>query len=385
MKIYLGQSYSLNLKQSNPTQPIYQSTPSSVGRNYDKYPIGYIPHQINFGCPEWSLLKEIQELKKLPFLPCPYCGKEMIPPRIFDSLDNISQENYTKEAINLIKYFEHALFPVEKEVFGEVQKVHSTSPKFSFQEIMGVLLPEHSDRLKKEQIAVFNDVEDLSKGLSFLKRQKIAQIVKDAKNKIFDDENSLAPFKRKEYVKKITSLQGGPTEKKALALMQKRILELPSSENSVSAFIVKYAPKDSQAPERSNKEIADRLINRSVMNVEHLKTQSSYRNEGNLAGMNDIQNLAMTHSFCNGARGDTDLRKYVMSHRYIIKNAQKHIDYVIEKINNNTLVDCDQYPRKFKARLFEQSKGLIKLDISNLKIKTKAKAKQEELVLDAVS
>lgn len=360
----------VGIREKEEKLKLYQNPINS--RNYmgvEKYPIGFIPHQINFGCktpPEYLNLKEIIELKKLVDLPCLYCGEKMVPTKIFDELKLLPGEDWTRKAINLIKPFEDALLPPHRKVFKEVEAVLSNSPELSFHEAIMKLRHQHIGPLRGEETKVLRDIFEIASGLPKAQKDKVENEIIKAMDKIKNEDIQEAPFKRKAFIKALSKIEPNSKSRKLMDRIQEKAQELPTSQDSANAFIVKYSPISDLLPDRSDMEIVQSLIGSASVTVEHIHTQEACKKENNLAEINDIKNLALAHQICNRERDNTNLRLFLEQHQITAETAQKQMDYIIESINSGILKGCDDYPQKLKETLFKETGGLINLNISKL-------------------
>lgn len=349
--------------------PINSKNYAGIG----KFPVGYIFSQINFGCktpPEYLNLKEILNLKKLIDLPCLYCGKKMVPTKIFDELKQLPAKEWAYNAINLIKPYQDALLPPHQKVFQEVEIVLKNNPRLTLKEALTKLQPQHIGPLKTEETQVFRDIFEIASELPNAQKDKVEKEIIKAMDIIQNEGLYIPPFKRKSFIKAISKIEPNSKSRTVMNRIQQKAQELPTSKDSANAFVVKYATVSDFLPERSDMEIAQSLIGSASVTVEHIHTQEACKRENSLSEINDIKNLALTHQICNRERDNTELNLYVNRHPEIIATAQKHIDHIIESINAGILRDCDNYPQELKETLFRETGGLINLDISKLKIRT---------------
>ena len=128
---------------------------------------------------------------------------------------------------------------------------------------------------------------------------------------------------------------------------------MPTSQNDVSAFVVKYA-------ERTHQEIGERLVKLSVGTIEHIKPRS----EG---GRNMVSNYMLECGGCNHERSSIPLGDWVDSHPEMKENTQKYIDEVIKRINDGKMKVFSFYPAAVAHTLFQQSDGRLDLKVEGVK------------------
>lgn len=431
--------YNLNRQSLGVTKKNEYYNEVEVSKYSESYPIAYNYNQINFSS-HYARKTQIRALKQLENLPCIYCAKKFVSDTDFDSLapnlnlmprtikefltvvapfsgkltnneakivdklldfakgsPNVSAADkinsmgfkmsqrftaiayeselpgaYTNRAVAVINKYEDALPPVEKEVFSIVKNYLQKNPGKSFQEIMKALRSEHLNKLEDKQLQVLDDMGGIAKSFSEDSKQKIISLLQDTVETIVEEDPTNL-FKRKDLLGTLRALELSDNEKN---LMLETARKLPTAENDVDAFIVKYSGASKTAgksAQRSDSEIAQRFLSRLRYSVEHLETQSFHHHEINdTTGMNDISNLALAHIFCNGDRGSTELEEHIKAHPEIIQNSQIQMDFIIDAINDGSLKNCDDYPGMIKQKMFDKSKGLINLDISRLKLPARA-------------
>ena len=128
---------------------------------------------------------------------------------------------------------------------------------------------------------------------------------------------------------------------------------MPTSQNDVSAFVVKYS-------ERSHKEIGERLVKLSVGTIEHIHPRS----EG---GRNVPGNYMLECGGCNHERQSIPLGDWVDAHPEMKENSQKYIDEVIKRINKGEMKGFSFYPEAVAKTLYNQSNGKLNLKVEGIK------------------
>lgn len=265
------------------------------------------------------------------------------------------------EVTNANKYkIENILNPEESIIFEKIKRQYLTNNnEKSLKEIINASKQDIFKDLKEEQNALLDDIDALAQGIS----KKIEQVLVN----LIEEFNTKEPKKFMNEVKKIV-----PIERKHAKVFQKLVLKLPLPENNIDAFVVTYANnipvlqrKNVRYEFRSDREIAQSLLRRAVVNVEHKKAQTEWGMKNK--AMNHLGNLTFTHEYCNGKKGHTHLDTYFQKYPEQIENPQKQMDFIIDKINNGTLKGAYHYPSAAKKTDFKESNGIIKLDISRLK------------------
>lgn len=321
--------------------------------------------KLHFGT---TFSKEVMTLKKLHGIPCLYCGKAMIPRETYDSLLKLNNSNTdgTKTVIHLVKKYKKLLPPVEKAVFEEIEKMHQQNPSMTLKSIFIALRPKYIEALSSQQIVVLNQINQASNILPKEKREILLTITKKAETAIINDDTK-NHFKNEEFCKELGNFLNTLSDKRMLKKIARKAAKMPSSKNNANAFIVKFS-NFALTDEPENvfaQNLGQKLLARLVVSVEHLKPQNKWGKGEN--GKNELTNIALAHSHCNGKRSSIRLSLFVKEHPEVHKSAQKQVDYIIDLINESKVKHCERYPQILRKSLRRESKGLINIDISRLK------------------
>lgn len=295
---------------------------------------------------------------RLPFshlqnIPCPCCGKIMIPPNLFSK--KLTAENLSgtsAKAIKVLSEFKDNMPDIEKLCFEKFEKISRTSPNKALAEIVKNLRDESLKKLKVNQFNVLRDINSMSANLSKDSVARIKALLKESK-KIIEKDSPDNLFKRKTFIKKLFRITSEIPEKELGEKIHTKSFEIDNSENDVNAFIVKYS-------QRSSSEIGQRLVSKAVSTIEHIKPQVN-------KGENLDKNYLLECAGCNNSRMAIPLDEWIKNvHPEMPENTQKHFDFIIDLINQKKIKDFDDYPEEVAKTLEKESKGLIKIDTSRL-------------------
>lgn len=301
---------------------------------------------------------------------------ERILPRLRANLKQ--KQNTALEAIvqtiddMLLSHFEEGMLKGSLSPNGsEIKSTHdrtkvvSELPMYeeeSLQDAIKKLFPEIKSKLAQRQKTVLDETT-----------QAVKEMMDDFEFKVLQSTITFVdnPDQKKIFIK-MKQLQTPLNEQQTKFLLEPLSQRL-QSRNDISAFVLKYATSKSNLDnektlsfvQRSDKEIAQSLLAKSVYSVEHLRPKELFTD---IQDANVLKNLALVHQHCNEEKTNILLADYIEKYPEIIQNAQKYVDYIIEMINNGKLLFCDDYPAELKATLYTESKGKINLDISRLKI-----------------
>lgn len=307
-------------------------------------------------------------LKELNNITCPYSGVKMIPSKTMDRIENkLSKCNTIQERMEILEMYKSSMQKLEKQMFSIFKGYEINYPDGSLNECLLQLYPDALAELKIEQLKVLDSVDKISNKMDAKTALEVRKITTEARGKIIHDDpyvherNPKARtedhiFKRKDL---LLNLKEATSEKIPEALfneMWDAASKLPKSSTNLNAFIVKYA-------DRSPNEIAARLLRPSVASIEHIRPANPDSEEIE-AGENELWNFMLTSRDWNSGRGNTPLPEFVKSHPSVPKYSQRYIDDIIKSIHKDILQDCDWYPFVIKEKLFNESQGLIDVNLN---------------------
>ncbi len=284
---------------------------------------------------------------------CVCCGKKMIDPSVVSRMDADGLfKGPSKNILEVLKQFENYMKPLEKQVFQLLLTLQEQYPEKNLAKLLETKKHDLEAKLIDKQSKVFCKIyEYCRKRVSEEKMEELHTIIQDSYDEMFGRKPKVT-FSRKKFIGliyKFTRNIEPKHQKKLLDMAEK----LPSSQDMFEAFIIKYSRKN-------NREIAHRLIERSIATIEHIKPRA----EG---GADSIYNYAAECAEDNWARGCRPMIEQIQKHPDMPVNAQKHIDQIISLVNNgNAGVDA-KYVQELKGALYRASGGVIDLDISKLK------------------
>lgn len=316
----------------------------------------------------------VRKLKSLVNIPCVYCGKKMIPSSLMDDLKfsntpyPMNTKQYTHHIVSLIEPYKDSLMTIEKQVFEKIQNFHSKFPNLSLQDMMNILRKKALPSLVNDELSAINNAKNTAKLVLNGETKSSVLAVLDNNTRFLTNEKVASNFKRKNLIKDLNRISCNESEKKAINIVLNDISKMPKSSEDVRAFIVKYSNKEKinslspQTIQRSNEEIAQRLISPSLTSVEHIRPQVVFEtnNEG---GRNQMSNLVLAHSLCNSERSAIPLNRVVEKDKGIIKYIQNYIDFIKNSIFNKTLKNMDSYPADLQKTFYKESKGKINITV----------------------
>lgn len=289
-------------------------------------------------------------LKELDNITCPYSGVKMISGRKMDKLEKQLYNCETiGERIDLLAPYKPCMQKLEKHMYGVFKDYAIKNPNGSLNECLQELKPDALAELRIDQLKVLDDVDKISNNINAKTALKIRAVTTNARKMIIEDRQDQI-FKRKDLLSSLYNVTKDYPDQEIVSQMWTTASKLPKSTTNVNAFIVKYA-------NRSPHEIAARLLRPSVASVEHITPAST-------SGGNTLANFMLAARDWNSDRGNIPLPEYIEKHPDIPTNSQKYTNDIIKAIKKDKLIDCDWYPYVLKEKLYNESEGIIDVDIS---------------------
>lgn len=294
-------------------------------------------------------------LKKLKGLKCPYFGVEMLSGYEIARLENrLDKCNNVKDVIKVLSKYTKYMQATERKMYKRFLAISKISPQKTLPECLKLWYDEAIIKLKLEEFNVLDDVDKISLDLS--PQNALAVHEKTTKcRQVILENNKADTFKRKILLTSLDDIKPKNTNQENLVLekLKDRAVYLPMSGTSENAFIVKYV-------DRTQQEIAKRIIRPSVATIEHIQPNS-------LNGENTIGNFMLASAGANSMRSNMPLSKFIEMFPTVPKKCQIYIDQIINLIHKGQLKGNETYPYKVKKKLEEESKGKISLDLSKYK------------------
>ncbi len=318
-----------------------------------------------------------QAVRDLGDVPCPYCGTRVINGKEISHLNKDNLGQASRNVINLLKPFEDRMHPVEKQVFGIIKDLSKKEPEKNIRELLETVRPEHLEKVKTQELGILDKLATYTNKSVKNKQdsKKLIDLVDEA-TLIIEEQDANYIFRRRKFMEKLDKITVKMEDKSAAEKVKEIAEELPKAQENVSTFIVKYTQKDPKTKlEKTPYQIGIALVEPSVGSLEHIVPR--HPQDNSKGGENKYSNYIYASREWNTKRKNMPLDQWVMKNPQIKENMQKYMDVVIDKINKGEAMKrCRVYPIIVAETLEKESKGLIKLDTSKLKL-TPAQIKAE--------
>ncbi len=291
----------------------------------------------------------LKELLKFG-LPCPVCNKDMIP-----------LERLCEPALETLKFFTPHLdemTPMNKLMYQKMSELAPLHPEKNIQELLGIMQPEAEKALIFEQREILDGLNFLSRDLPETKGKELRKLIGKTFEEIFNvDIDVDKRFKRKRTIAKFDKFAKSVKDKEIAEKIIHTIRQLPTSDVSPNAYIVKYATRD---PEN----IGMKMFADDFGTLEHIIPES----QGGSV-------VIWECSADNAARGAISIRNQHALNPNMAENLQTHINKLIDIHDNewpnfktpNAKSKLKEYIFALRNEFFIASNGKIDLDISGLK------------------
>lgn len=327
-------------------------------------------------------------LKELDNITCPYSGVKMLSAKKIDKIEaELAKTPSITGRIDILEQYKPNMQKLEKNMFAIFKGYAANHPEGNLNACLRELYPDSLAELKIEQIKVLDKVDKVTKKMDAKTALEVRKITTDARRKILSDtpetikRNPKARtadhiFKRKDLLDELRDATIHKTNPELFDEMWQAASELPKSSTSMDAFIVKYA-------DRPPVEIATRLLRPSTTSIEHI-TPANPDSITTEAGENELTNFMPASRDWNTARGNNPLPEFIKQHRNIPRYSQKMTDDIIKAIYHGKMPDCDWYPYVLKEKMYNESQGLINVNIDKYKVsEADAFKNAPEKVIDA--
>lgn len=300
-------------------------------------------------------------LRKLKHIKCPYFGVEMLTGNEMPKIENLIDAcTSTKDTLKILRKNKKYMQKVEKRIFGRFEKAVKSNPDLTLPDCLKLWYQEAVTKLKLEEFNVLDDVDKISLKLSPENALAVHEKTTRCRQLILENKKE-DTFKRKHLLIFLDELIPQKGESRIFELLKNRAAYLPTSGMSQNAFVVKYA-------NRTEEEIAKRLLRPSAATIEHIKPNSK-------GGVNAIGNFLLASAGANNLRSNMPLTDFISMFPKIPKYCQAYIEQIIDYIHMGKLKGDETYPYKVQRVLEKESKGLINLNLSNFKF-SKEEAKE---------
>ncbi|MCM1072852.1 MAG: hypothetical protein NC334_03500 [Bacteroides sp.] len=139
-------------------------------------------------------------------LPCMYTGVEMIDPRrVQRLLNNNAFDAPVSEVMQTMKPFEKSITDIEYQVYKIIKSVARLHPEKNLQQILKIITPSYSAKLKKEQLPVLEQIRIAASDLPEDYQYRFQHFMSETEDKI-NEKPIYLPFSSYEFKYKLDKI-----------------------------------------------------------------------------------------------------------------------------------------------------------------------------------
>lgn len=307
-------------------------------------------------------------LKELDNITCPYSGVKMISYAKMEKIEKkLSHTKNLTESLEVLRPYRPCMQKLEKQIYTMLKDYAIKNPRSTANQCLQSHYPDALAKLKIEELKVLDNIDKISNKVEPKTALQIRTITTNARKRIIDD-NTDQIFKRKDILSELDNLMYNYKNPELAAEIREVANKLPKSSTNINAFIVKYAKRDKQ-------EILARLLRPSTASIEHITPKS-------INPDHTLSNFMLASRDWNSDRSSIPLPEYIRKHPNIPRYSQKYANDIIGAIHKKKFVGNDWYPYMLKEKLYNESSGIINLNLSKYKISEEQAFKDapEELI-----
>ena len=309
-------------------------------------------------------------IKEIPNLRCPVCGLIMLTEeQIAAYLKDVGSKKGEELVRALEKYEDESVMtnkpsldktgfgiyrPIKKDIIDIYKRLALENPEEDLYGLTKIEAARCIDELIAEQMDVIAELEEHIKANYSDEEQealfkKVEEFVKQIKG---ESKDSCA---RKKFIFAMRKDLKSEKQKKEMDVITSK---MPTSENDINSFFVKYS-KAAKTP----REIASKFVNQSKPTAEHIIPKA-------LGGKDRLSNYICDCEDCNSKRGHMNFYDWLQDLPEFEERLQLYVDDVREAIDADFFKDSpeyDTYIEKIIETLAEVSEGEVILEVPEAK------------------
>ncbi|MBR1776708.1 hypothetical protein IJ750_06535, partial [bacterium] len=291
------------------------------------------------------------KVKREEGIPCACCGRMMMTNNGVKNFESKAVGAKGEDLQNLLAANKDYFRGTEKAVANFLFKTSKMNPNLTMKGLLTHYSPNAKAMLEEEQYNVLDEVLEKAKVLG--KNNEVEKCVQQARKDIRESTDEVH-FERKPFLKKFVEVTSKLEDKELAGQLLDTAVKLPMSQNSIEAFIVKYAHGD-----KDDLAIAHRLVQPSIATAEHIHPDT-------LGGPDNTSNYVAECGDCNSKRGHMPLEEWMENFPNMPRSVQRNINEVTERIINGNLGGrYDDYPLDIQATMARETGGIIQLEVKN--------------------
>lgn len=298
-------------------------------------------------------------------VPCPACGREMLPKEKFlefqDKIDNANPDEY----LGILGKYKDYMHPVELSVFEEITEISNNTGEKDVRKLLESLRDTKLPVLQKIQMDKVKQMTYLARSLPKDEKKVLLKKINGLQS-IINKKNSEAPFRRKILIDRISKINIKNQHK--YNKLQQIVKSFPTSFDMNSAWIVKYSGKNKKGEDWNSHDIAIRMLCYSVPNTDHILARGIELNH------DDLSNYMAMHMSCNTQKSNKPFLQWYFENKNLRANSLKnYFEKSQELISSGQISDprYKNYVANATQLIKEISKGAV-----DIKLDTKKESNQ---------
>lgn len=329
------------------------------------------------------------KVKNIPNLHCPACGLIMLTDEqialfvrdvsskrgqnLKDALEKYEDESAitgkparNKEGFGIYR-------PIKKQIIDIYKQLALENPDMDLLALTKLQAKRCIDDLIKEQMAIIEELSSfVEKNYEGDKKDVLLKKIDEYKKQI--NGESKEQFARKKFIYAMRQA----VDKEHRDDVEKITNKMPTSENDINSFFVKYAKKN----DLTSNDIASKFVNQSTPTAEHVKPRA-------LGGRDSLNNYICDCAECNSRRGHIPFYEWLQTLDGFELRLQDYVEDVRKAIDADFFKDFpeyDTYVEKIIETLAEITEGEVILEIPEVTnpVKNAAILKRRETELERI-
>lgn len=359
--LYKAQQKKLERKEQN----IIKSNQNTLSNPFSQ--LNKDTLQISFGSDHCAV--QNFKVKDIDNLHCPACGLVMLTEKQIATFINEVSQQKGEDLIRVLEKYENestitkkeardkkqmGIFrPIKKQVVDIIKKLAKENPNLYIDQLVTIYAQECLDKLIDKQIIVCDELcAYINQNIQDSEKEKLLEKLEEYIRQIKGESSET--FSRKKF---IYGMKQGVSSFKQKNEIEAIASKLPTSENDVNSFFVKYSKNE----KRNSRLIAEKLVNTAIPTAEHLQPKSK-------GGKDRISNYICDCAECNSARGNTDFYDWIQTLPEFEEKLQDYIYDIQDAIDDEKLSPkYDTYIEQVIDTIATLSEGEIILEIPDSK------------------
>ena len=257
------------------------------------------------------------EIKNLYELPCPICSFPMLQRNQIDNFVNEIQNTKGEELCILLSKYKKYFHDFESKIAEILSFEAQKHPDKNIAELVSNYINEIFSKYTLQQEDAIKKIKKLTQNLPPSQRKKMTAIIEKYEN-TYNNDNY---FNKQAIIDEIEEeVQGEYSNKKRII---KTIKNMPDIKDKKLEFFIKYTNK-------SQAEIASRLVKPSFITCEHIKPKSK-------GGKNNTANYIAECQECNSKRNDMPLLQFIKNIPLFIENLKNYFIIIALKLQSGEI------------------------------------------------